>query len=364
MRRVLFVSKPIAPPFHDGAKCLVRDIATHLKRSRATVLSTAGVPPLIGPVDVEPVYPNAGSFAPALQDNARVMQRLLLGRRADLWHFVFAPNPLSSTAGRIAKTIRRVPVVQTVASAPRSFSEVGRLLFGDRIVVVSAWTHDKLVSAGADATRLRVIAPSVEVPKVTPEQHARVRESLGLPDGAPLVTYPGDVETSSGAGLVAAAIPAVLERAPDTRFVFACRKKTRRAEEAEERIRRDLSRFRERVQFVGELESLPPLLAISTLVLFPVDTLYGKVDLPIALLECMALGVPIVALDEGPLPELGAAVLVGRSAEGLADETAHLLADEARRREMAEQGRALVASRHDPNIAAQAYEAVYDELGS
>jgi glycosyltransferase involved in cell wall biosynthesis len=41
-----------------------------------------------------------------------------------------------------------------------------------------------------------------------------------------------------------------------------------------------------------------------------VDDLRGKVDLPIVLLESMALGVPVVAFAFGPLSELGGILLV------------------------------------------------------
>ncbi|RYE84348.1 MAG: hypothetical protein EOO75_18225, partial [Myxococcales bacterium] len=77
--RVLFVSKPIVPPYHDGTRCLVRDLSTHMRRVFPTVLTTPDAPAPGPGVSVEPVYAGAGSFAPALRDNARVLARLLTG---------------------------------------------------------------------------------------------------------------------------------------------------------------------------------------------------------------------------------------------------------------------------------------------
>src|SRR4051812_6266565 len=94
MPRVLFVSKPIAPPFHDGTKCLVRDVASELRDFSPVVLTTpAGLSLLPSGVAGRAVYGTSGAFAPALADNARAALSLLLGPRDDLWHFVFAPNP-------------------------------------------------------------------------------------------------------------------------------------------------------------------------------------------------------------------------------------------------------------------------------
>jgi glycosyltransferase involved in cell wall biosynthesis len=360
--RILFVSKPVAPPFHDGAKCLVRDVACNLTAARATILTTRDAPPLAPNVNEERIYPAAGSFAPRAADNALVLARLLRGDRHDLWHFVFAPNPASSSAARLALGLRRVPSVQTVASVPRSFDGAARLLFGDRVVCLSASTRDRLVAAGVDAGRCDVIPPPV--PLLRPYAPAEQGEALaraGLAQSAargPNLLYPGDLEFSGGARAVAGAIDEILKGAPDATIAFACRAKTARAAEIEAGLRARLARFGGRVVFIGEVPSLPPLIAASALVLFPVDDLYGKVDLPIALLEAMALGVPVVALRRGPLAELDGARMIDDEGE-LAGACLELLGDAAATAQIAAEGRAAIERRHRPADVAAAYEAVY-----
>lgn len=356
--RVLFVSKPAVPPFHDGARCLVRDVATHLQRATPTVLLTRDGPALPG-VDGERIYLSAGSFAPRAADNALVLARLLTGPRHDLWHFVFAPNPASSHAARLAISARRMPSVQTVASVPRSFAGSPRLLFGDRVVCLSASTRDRLVGAGADAARLEVIPPPLPpLPSITDAGRAGALRAAGIDAPGPLVLYPGDLEFSTGAASVARVVKPLLAAIPEATVVFACRAKTAAARDVEERLRQRLAEHGPRVAFVGEVPSLPPLLAASAAVIFPVDDLYGKVDLPIALLEAMALGVPVIVLAHGPLRELAGAVQIGGAGE-LAGATISLLRDEAARRQAGEEGRAEVARRHDPRQIAAAYEEVY-----
>src|SRR5690348_4919222 len=91
---VLFVSKPVAPPWNDSNKNLVRDLARGLSRYRARVLVPKGqtfdAPNAIS----EPLYRTASAYAPSKLANARVFARLLTGTRADVWHFFFGPNPL------------------------------------------------------------------------------------------------------------------------------------------------------------------------------------------------------------------------------------------------------------------------------
>src|SRR5512140_238464 len=104
--RVLFDSKPSAPPWHDGSKNLVRDVAANLTRALPTVMTTPGAPSVGPRVTHEAIYGDAGRFSPALLSNARVLRRLAFGDPHDLWHFVFAPNPASSTAALVAKRLR------------------------------------------------------------------------------------------------------------------------------------------------------------------------------------------------------------------------------------------------------------------
>lgn len=374
-KRVLFVSKPIGPPFHDGTKCLVRDVALNLLRYESTLMVPPGVtsigyaPRARNPgVHAARVYADPGAFTPALGANARAAAFLLFTARADVWHFVFAPNARSSAVGRVARAFRRATVVQTVASAPRTFS--AELFFGDVVVAQSAWTADRVTraleshhgsGAGARSPLVRVIPPPVgpvEAPAAGDVE--RVSRDLGLLSDVPVFVYPGDLEVSSGAETVAAAVGAITRALPSAVVVFACRHKTAAAPAIERALATRLDP--RSVRFVRDVK-LPTLLARATAVLFPVDDLYGKVDVPISLLEAMRLGVPVVALDSGPLSDLEATVRVSAGdAPALADAAVRLAKDAGFRQSVAAAGRYTVDTRFDARVVAGCYEDVYDEV--
>jgi glycosyltransferase involved in cell wall biosynthesis len=368
--RVLFVSKPIVAPWHDGSKNLVRDVASHLTRARPTVLTTPGAEPVGPRVTLDPVYRSSGGFAPGLTANARVLGRLITRDPHDLWHFVFAPNPASSSAARVARGARRAlgwkgKLVQTVASAPRHFQGMDRLLFGDIVVTLSQWTRAKLIGAGADATKLRVIPPCAIAPVApSPEGVQRARERYGL-GAAKVVLYPGDYEVSRGASTFAESLPALARAAPDALFVFACRAKTSRAGEARAEIaaRIEAAKLTDRVRDVGEIDDLPALMAASSVIAFPVDDLYGKVDLPLVLLEAMALGVPLVLARGGPLETISTARFVDSGdASALASELAELLTNDGEARAHAARGRDYYFTHFTPPVVAAQYDDLYEEL--
>ncbi len=367
--RVLFVSKPVAPPWHDGSKNLVRDIAANLKRVAPTVMTTPGAPPLGGNVVEEAVYIDPGRFSPAFFANARVMRRLLTGDPHDLWHFVFAPNPLSSTAAEIARYVRsaggwRGPLIQTIASTPASFEAMRRWIFGDVIIALTEWTRGRLLAAGVRSQKIRVIPPCAAAPDLpTPARVEEMRRRFDL--RGPVVLYPGDYEVSRGAETVANAAPRILKAVPEATVVFACRPKTRGMQKAKDQILAALeaARLGASVRHVGEIDDMPALLAASSVVAFPVDDLYGKVDIPLVLLEAMSLGVAVIGCREGPLEALAPLRLVPPGDhDALAEEVLRVLLSPAAAREAQEQGRALYQRKFRPSVVAALYDSVYEDV--
>lgn len=366
--RVLFVSKPLVAPWNDGSKNLVRDVTAHLTAVTPVVLGTATSASPAPGVEVDRVYSDAGRFAPGLAANARVARRLLFGEPHDAWHFAFAPNAKSSSVARGARAWQRArgwrgPVLQTVASALRRVDP--RWLFGDVVVALSEHTASRIREAGLSRDRLRVVPPCARAPEGPFDERMRsLRRTLAIADG-PIVLYPGDYEVSSGARTMWRAAPRILEAHGDAVVVLACRAKTEEARAIRAELAAEVSRspWARRVVVLGDVDDMHALLASAAVVLFPVDDLYGKVDLPLVLLEAMALGVPCVVAAGGPLEELtGVACVAPRAPDRLADEAVRLLSDEEARAALGASGRAGWERSLTPEAVAGRYDAIYREL--
>jgi phosphatidylinositol alpha-1,6-mannosyltransferase len=258
-------------------------------------------------------------------------------------------------------------MVQTIASPPRSFEQPGRLLFGDVVVAQSHWTRRQFERAfAATGERLAIpieviapCAPSIESP--TEERKRFVRASLGLNDTVPILVYPGDLEVSHGAEWVAEAVPALLTKLRDFCVVFAYRNKSAAAAPRAEQLRAQLPN--ENVRFVAEVPDIHALLATATGILFPVDDLYGKVDIPIVLLEAMQLGTPVVSLDSGPLADLQGVLHVSAGdIPALVQYASRLVGDLAFRQASIAAQHEAIERNHRPAQVAGRYEAIYDAL--
>ena len=364
--RVQFVSKAIAPPFRDGSKCLVRDLCLHLKDVEPHVLGTeTALAELGNAAKVHAVYGGASRYAPTLLSNARAFAWLLASEAPDLFHFVFAPNPRTSGALRLLRQWTGVPCVQTIASAPRAFTHPDRLLCGDVVVAQSEHTAARAKAAfaerGLPAPPLEVIPPPAPDLGGGPKQRSlAARAELGLGPDAPLFVYPGDLEVSGGARFTLELARRAEGALASATFLIAYRRKTAEAER--HRAELEASAAPGRVLFRAELDDLHAVLSAATAVLLPVDDLYGKVDLPIVLLEALSLGVPVVVLDWGPLSELEGASHLPPEPRDWLELLAALAQNPSLRAELGSRGPIAVQQNYAaPRIAAR-YGQVYRRL--
>ena len=368
MAEVLFVSKPVAPPWNDSSKNLVRDIAGHLRHYSPVLM---GRPGQACPVDrgrVEAVYraASAGDFAPSVRDNLGVFRHLLLGRSADLWHFFFAPNPKSSAAGRLAGAIRRVPSVHTVCSVPAETVSVRKLLFADVTVALSRFAYERFRQEGVAESALRVIPPSVPpLVEPTPAERGKLRTKHELPVDAPIWIYPGDLEFGGGAEIALDGFAAW--NRPEAVLLMACRRKTPQADEALARLVTQARQWgvESQIRWLGETRHIHELLALSDFVVMVNRTAYAKMDYPLVALESMCLGRPVLVGEGTPSAELaedGGAVAVETNGEALAEAIEGLSAGQAFHAEIRRRARELATSRFSPQEVAAAYELLYEEI--
>jgi len=367
--QVLMVSKPVAPPWTDSSKNLVKDLACAGSRFSYRVLTPDGYRLPAHGVDSDPIYRDTGRYSPAVLQNLRVLARLLRQDHTALTHFFFAPNPRTSTAARLALRLRRRITIQTVCSTPAAFDEPERLLFARKVVVLSGHTRDRFLAAGVPRERLVRIPPGIQIPpQPTEGQRRRVRRRLGLPRDRPVVIYPGDLQFSRAAETFTLAAARLRGVTPAPMFVLACRPKQRESLDEAARIERILgdAGIRSSVRILGEVDDMLALLGACDLCVLVAESLYAKMDLPLVLLEAMALGVPLVVSDRPPLCEL-LQDEVGLSVppadpEALAAAMTRLLGDRELLGRLGASAKNAAARRYGIEQVSSAYEDLYQSL--
>lgn len=308
MKPWFIVSKPLRPPFRDGSTVLIRDLVTHTPAERPLVYLGAPNQPLRPAGDTIIDLPPMG-YSPGLLAKVRVLLALLHPRRRKLpVHLCFTPNPITSRAVALLRWLQpRRLLVQSLMSAHGCEGWVSLLRPLDAIVVLSDHTRRRLIGAGVPEDRLHRIYPAVaSVPADAPSDVAARRRLL----------YAGDLDLDVAARLiaVAGAMPG------DWSLTIACRPKAETDAEARAHLQRELAGLiaHARVELLAEVADMDRLLRSASLQLYAADHVRRKVDLPLVLLEGLARGVPVVAVDADPVRELFVAGRVHGLAPGLA----------------------------------------------
>lgn len=296
--RWLLVSKPLRPPFRDGSTVMVRTLVEALPRTIGVTYFGDPEAPLRPDADDRVIPARAMGYAPGLLDKARVLGALVSPRHSGLpLHFFFTPNKLTSS---VLSALRRMQprrrMVQSVMSSDACERFAPMLAPLDAVVVGSDATRARLRDAGVEDDRLHRIYPGVELPAQPVEDPASARRLL----------YAGDLDPGVAERVLALA---PLLRQPEHAgwtLTLACRPKGEGDAEARARLQAELHDLLQagRVELLAEVDDMDALLRRSSLQLFLADHVRRKVDLPLVLLEGMARGIGLVALDFPPLHEI------------------------------------------------------------
>lgn len=289
-----------------------------------------------------------------LADGRAVLRlaRLLRAERIDVVH---AHGQDASIMAWWATSLRPTPMVITrhVLDEPRdgwrlrtrAALTLRAFRAADLAVAVSAAAARALARAsGVPLPSIRVVPNGVDIERFAAADPRRSRGALagplGLASADRPVLLPGVMRPGKGHDELLDALPALLERVPETRVLFAgcgCE---------EERLRLRAAAFGDRVLFLGHRNDMPRLMAASDVIVLP-----SRAEaLPTVLMEAAAAGRPVVASAVGGVPEVveadGSGILVppGEPA-ALAAAVAGILADATHARSLGRRAQELARQR-------------------
>ncbi len=311
------------------------------------------------------IVPNSGPF------DVRMLGRLVSVVRShgvDLIHtHLFGPALYGGVTGRIL----RVPVVSTIhgavdlAVAHKWFGMKNRLMRGGRsrfVAVTEALRRELVERLGIPPARIRVITNGVDVDRFAPKPARALREELGWTNGELVVGAVGNVRRPKGYSILLRAAALLRERAPRCRFVVVG--DTAGEPELYEHLvaeRRDLG-LEDRVVFAGFRDDAAA--ALNNLDVYVMSS--TREGLPLAVLQAMAVGLPIVATKCGGPQEIltherDALLVAAADPEALADGLQRMADDAALRARLGAGALETVRARFALERTATAYEALYRE---
>lgn len=298
---------------------------------------------------------------------AQQFRRLLNEEHVDLIHtHEFDAN----VQGTFVAAMAGIPVVATVHGKNYFWERLRRRLayrwVSRRATMVAVSQNLKefvIEKVGICPDRLKVVYNGVET-QLCPEEAdvLACRKELGIPEVDRIVGVVGNLYPVKGHQYLIDGIPSILDRCPNTSFVFAGRGQLETAlKEQVNRLGLD-----KRVHFLGLRQDIPRILALVDIFVLP----SLSEGLSMAILEAMIAGKPVVASHVGGNPEL---VLNGetgflvppRDSVALASSIATLLMNRPQAIEFGNHGKHRAEGLFSLEIMVKTYQALYDEcLGS
>ena len=288
---------------------------------------------------------------------------------------------------RIAELIRRrqVDAIHTHQSRAHSFGVLLRWLTGVPCVATAQsrhvqlhWMFNDRVVAVSEATRRYhrtfnlVRASRIEtVPnfidhrrfvEVSPGTRERIRRSFGMDDDSPVLGVVGTVIPRKGLRHLVRAMPAVLAAEPRTRLLVVgpVFDKPYAVETKADAERLGVARC---MIWAGPRDDVHEVL--SAVDLFVLPSL--EESLPLAILEAMAAGLPVVSTTVGGIPECvddGVTGTLVPPADGraLAEAIVPLVTSPESRRQMGEAGRRLMLGQFSPKAVTPQIESIFSRV--
>lgn len=298
-------SVPLAEPC-NGADKNFAALLVRRDLDNRFIVHTSLTEPWPSPSRVKVVAsPRAGDMPTRAQKLRGLAYLLGHGPSADLVHVVaslYAPFRWAGPALRLWSNLWRTPIVHTIPSTGEK-PLARRNMIGDATVVFSEHTRRRLEDLGIPGV-FRV-HPPLEIEHLRPKNIAapeRLGRALRL--GRRAVLYPAHFGEDSGIRQVIRAFGHLRRSGlKDAVLVLACRAHPWQDERAERR--KVLSQAAEagisdHVRLLGDAKDMPALIrACAATVLVP-RKMAGKMDLPLAILESLALGRPVVVSDHPP----------------------------------------------------------------
>jgi glycosyltransferase involved in cell wall biosynthesis len=266
---------------------------------------------------------------------------------------------IAAAAARLAAPRRPPPVLATFHGVVPAEQRRAALLLrpARRVACVSQDLADALVANGVDRRRLAVVANAVDLSgPLSSKRRSAIDRELGLA-GAQVVSAVGRLVPQKAHERFLEAAALVRAVLPDTRFLVIGDGPLRPSLE-EKAAQLGLGRA---AIFTGTRRDARDIIARSEVVVFT----SRWEGLSIVALEALAAAVPVVAPDVHGMQELlrgGAGLLVEPSAASVASAVCDLLGDGARRGEMGERGREVVARRYSPDLMVERYLELYGGL--
>lgn len=370
-KKVLLATRPLVPPWDEASKNFAYFLGREVRDHDITLLTTnQHLSELPASVTTEQLYDN-GHFG--FFEKVTLLNYLQTVRSGfDITHYLFTPTWLNTTLVKYLARPKRGKTLQTVATLREdlySDRELLSMLFADRIVVYTDKSKRKIESLGLH--NVERIYPGIDLAKYSPQpKFDALLQSFGLTQEHFIVMYPGEYSRLGATEMLTETYINYFQSNPSTtlRFLFACRVKNEKDAKKKAWVQRQfenagVSHF---VHYTDTIADMPSLYNLADIIVFPVENLKGKFDVPLVIVEAYACGKPVILSNLPEFEEFSSqdisVIIPKNSGEELIRAMDYLAANPDLREQLGQNARAFVENSFDLRKTAALYSSLYESL--
>lgn len=388
MKKILFITRPIAPPWDEASKNFAYNLAKDLSLKNSSsleihLLTKGNLLDLSSSIIQHPIYTSSEKDFKLSQKLRLFIFLIFNARKFDVIHLFFTPTKLSSWILKIIliSSSRKFKTIQTIATLREdlfSDKEIKKMLFGDLIITYSDYAKNRLKKLRFN--NVKRIYPGIDLEYYSPaHKNFRFLMNNNLRAEDFIVTYPGEYSRLGAIddimkSIVQISTPSPLIPLPEggggkkIKFILACRVKNKKDAKKKEKVIKKLKKhdLLSKVVFIDTVPDMAKLYNSSDVIIFPARDMKGKFDVPLAVIEAMACEKLVIISDISILQEFAndknSVIIKSSDTEKLSDAIIDLYQNKNKREEIGKAARKYTESNFDIQKIADKYREVYENL--
>lgn len=371
MRKILLVTRPIAPPWDEASKNFAYTLAKNfgLQENLELHLMTRGIlPDLPENIIQEDIYTSSQNDFTFVQKIRSLFFQLKNRNKFDISHYFFTPTKLNSFVIKNFIKTEKNKTIQTVATLREdlfSDEEIKKLMFADQIITYSDYAKNKLNSLGFN--NVKRIYPGIDLEYYSAREARSLYKKYNAEDF--VINFTGEYARLGAMDDVVDSFIGIAEKIPNAKLSIAVRVKNEKdAKKKKEVIKKlEQNNLLERVIFHDDGKfKMADLYNLCDISLFPVQNMRGKFDVPLSVIEMMACEKPVIISDLPILQEFAkpehSVIIEKGNIEQLKNSILDLHNNPEKRMMLGKNARKFVEENFDIKKIAEEYKKIYNEL--
>lgn len=302
MKHILLATRPLVPPWDEASKNFAYFLGKSISDHHLTLLgTTTPLSKLPSTATVEPVFHHSHLNN---AEKARLFWFLWKNRNTfDVTHYLFTPTRTNSFLIKNFLLPTKGKTVQTIATLRTDLytqEALRNILFADKLVVYTDQTKASLENLGFNNVSRIYPGIDLDLYRERPKNETFLH-SLGLERDHILAIYPGEYVRLGATDTLTKFCIEYFTKNPHSplRFIFACRIKNEADAQKKAQVQKKLAEagVEKFVVYTDTVPDMPSLYNLADIVLFPVENLSGKFDVPLVIIEAYACKKPVILTD-------------------------------------------------------------------